>query len=141
MKIENWTFRMEGFAPLPCQAPCTMYSVLWENGKIPVLLTFSFAALLAFYSGGELRDGKWMGQHKGESYQILDDQPVLEFFKENAGVSAQELTTLAAARTDFWGEDLSGYPEFAAKAGSHLHMIREQGMEAAMKAVLAEGKV
>ena len=35
MKIENWTFRMEGFAPLPCQAPCTMYSVLWENGKIP----------------------------------------------------------------------------------------------------------
>ena len=31
--------------------------------------------------------------------------------------------------------------EFAAKAGSHLHMIREQGMEAAMKAVLAEGKV
>lgn len=111
-----------------------------ENGKIPALLTFSFAALLAFYSGGELRNGKWMGQHDGEWYEILDDQPVLEFFRENADVSAEELTTLAAARTDFWGEDLSGYPEFAAKAGSHLQMIREQGMEAAMKAVLAEGK-
>ena len=35
MKLENWTFRMEGFEPLPCHAPCTMYSVLYENGKIP----------------------------------------------------------------------------------------------------------
>ena len=68
-----------------------------------------------------------MGQHKGEWYQILDDQPVLEFFKENAGVSAQELTTLAAARTDFWGEDLSGYPEFAAKAGISQNTLARMG--------------
>ena len=82
-----------------------------------------------------------MGQHGGEWYEILDDQSVLAFFKENSGVSAQELTALAAARIDFWGEDLNRYPAFTEKAGSHLRMIREQGMEAAMKAVLAEGKV
>ncbi len=33
MKIQNWT--MEYDSPLPCQAPCTMYSVLLEHGKIP----------------------------------------------------------------------------------------------------------
>lgn len=35
MKIQNWTFYFEGYEPLPCQAPCTMYSVLLEHGKIP----------------------------------------------------------------------------------------------------------
>ncbi len=35
MQIKNWTFHYEGFEPLSCQAPCTMYSVLLEHNKIP----------------------------------------------------------------------------------------------------------
>ncbi len=35
MKIQNWVFHYPGFVPLPCTAPCTMYSVLLEYGKIP----------------------------------------------------------------------------------------------------------
>ncbi len=35
MNIQNWTFHYPGFEPLPCVAPCTMYSVLLEHGKIP----------------------------------------------------------------------------------------------------------
>ncbi len=35
MKIQNWMFAYPGFEPLPCQAPCTMYSVLYDHGKIP----------------------------------------------------------------------------------------------------------
>lgn len=35
MKIQNWTMEYDGFEPLSCQAPCTMYSVLLEHGKIP----------------------------------------------------------------------------------------------------------
>ena len=35
MNLSDWTFFMDGFEPLPCRAPCTMYSVLLENGKIP----------------------------------------------------------------------------------------------------------
>ncbi len=33
--IEAWTMRCEGQEPLPCQAPCTMYSVLYDAGRIP----------------------------------------------------------------------------------------------------------
>ncbi len=112
-----------------------------KNGEIPPLLTFSFAALLAFYSNGELKDGKWMGRHGDEWYEILDDQSVLDFFKENKEASTEKLTDLAAARVDFWGEDLRGYPEFTAKVNDHLRIIREQGMEAAMRSVLTEEKV
>lgn len=35
MKIQNWTFYFDGYEPLSCQAPCTMYSVLLDHGKIP----------------------------------------------------------------------------------------------------------
>lgn len=35
MNIQNWTLYYDGYEPLPCQAPCTMYSVLYDHGKIP----------------------------------------------------------------------------------------------------------
>ena len=35
MEIRNWTMYYDGFEPLACRAPCTMYSVLLEHGKIP----------------------------------------------------------------------------------------------------------
>lgn len=35
MKIQNWTLYYDGDEPLSCQAPCTMYSVLYDHGKIP----------------------------------------------------------------------------------------------------------
>ena len=31
MNLSDWTFFMDGFEPLPCRAPCTMYSVLLET--------------------------------------------------------------------------------------------------------------
>ena len=35
MNIQNWVMEFEGYEPLPCQAPCTMYSVLYDHHKIP----------------------------------------------------------------------------------------------------------
>ncbi len=35
MQIKNWKLRYEGFGELPCQAPCSMYSVLLDHKKIP----------------------------------------------------------------------------------------------------------
>ncbi len=35
MNIQNWHMLYEGCEPLACQAPCTLYSVLLEHGKIP----------------------------------------------------------------------------------------------------------
>ena len=35
MNIQNWTMYFDGFEPLKCHAPCTMYSVLLDHGKIP----------------------------------------------------------------------------------------------------------
>ena len=35
MLITDWFFSYPGYEPLPCQAPCTMFSVLYDHGKIP----------------------------------------------------------------------------------------------------------
>ena len=35
MNIQDWTLYYDNFGPLSCQAPCTMYSVLYDHGKIP----------------------------------------------------------------------------------------------------------
>ena len=35
MNIQDWTLYYDNFGPLSCQAPCTMYSVLYDHGKMP----------------------------------------------------------------------------------------------------------
>ena len=35
MTVKDWTLYYEGQEPMACQAPCTLYSVLYENGRIP----------------------------------------------------------------------------------------------------------
>lgn len=35
MNIQDWTLYYDNFGPLSCQAPCTMYSVLYDHGKSP----------------------------------------------------------------------------------------------------------
>jgi len=33
-QLSNWIFRLDGEAPIACTVPCSMYSILLENGKI-----------------------------------------------------------------------------------------------------------
>lgn len=84
---------------------------LKNNGKLPRLITFSFAALLAFYSSNDLRDdGLYAKRAGGDEYVIHDDRPVLEFFAENTGKA--DFVKLACKNQNFWGEDLSSYGNF-----------------------------
>lgn len=83
-----------------------------NNGRLPSLITFSFAALLAFYSSNNLKeDGLYAKRANGDEYVIHDDRAVLEFFAENVG--KEDFIEKACKNTDFWGEDLSVYDDFA----------------------------
>lgn len=95
------------------------------NGSLPRLLTFSFAALLAFYSSAEYSDGVLHAKRaNGDEYTVKDSPAVLAFFAENAGKAIPGFVSLAAARTDFWGEDLSVYPGFVETVSENLAAIR-----------------
>lgn len=99
-----------------------------RKGKLPEHLTFSLAALIAFYSGTELRDGALIGHRNGEEYLIKDDKAVLEFFAENSSLSPEELADKVLGNVSFWGIDLREYDGAAQKVSAYISDIRELGM-------------
>lgn len=104
-------------------------------GKLPRLLTFSFAALMQFYTGAFDAQGKYIGKRGEETYEILDDKQALEFCAAHCADIDRYVESLCAA-TEFWGEDLSLIPGFAQQVKEDLALIRSKGMKAALQTVV-----
>lgn len=105
----------------------------------PHYLTFSFAALMAFYTSDTLRDGVLIGNRNGEEYVIKDEQKVLAFFAKNSkSKSTREFVTDFASNADFWGEDLTKYNQFADLVCGYLDEIKMNGMTATVETLLKE---
>lgn len=107
-----------------------------KEGKLPEHLTFSLAALMAFYTGTEIRDKALIGHRDGQEYQVLDDAAVLTFFAENSSKEPAEYAHAVLANQDFWGQDLSALPGVEEKIASYLADIRELGMRKAMEKIV-----
>jgi len=105
----------------------------------PKLLTFSFAALMAFYTSDILRDGVLIGSRDREEYEIKDDQKVLEFFAANSkSKSTRDFVTALASNTGFWGEDLTKYNKFVDMVSGYLDDIKKNGMTATVEALIKD---
>lgn len=104
-----------------------------NEGKLPKCLTFSLAALMAFYTGSEIRDKALIGHRDGQEYQILDDKAVLEFFAANSGKDAAEFAKAVLSNVDFWGQDLTELAGVESAVAGYLASIRENGMRKAME--------
>lgn len=96
--------------------------------KLPVRLTFSLAALMAFYQGDEIKDNALIGKRKEEEYRIMDDTSVLEFFKDNCRKETSEFVVSFLSQTDFFGQDLNNIEGLADTLTTHLNNIKNQGM-------------
>jgi tagaturonate reductase len=104
-----------------------------KTGRLPKCLTFSFAALLAFYTCQKQADGAYAGKRPdGAGYPVQDDLPYLEFFATHSGKEAGEYALAAAKNASFWGRDLSLVPGFVDTVAGHLRVIRTQGARSAM---------
>ena len=107
-----------------------------KTGKLPAHLTFSIAALMAFYHGTEIRDKALIGHRDGQEYNIMDDKAVLEFYVAHKDASAADLVHAVCTNTAFWGEDLTQIPGFEAAVCNYLTQIRENGTYEVMKGLL-----
>lgn len=108
-----------------------------KEGKVPAHLTFSLAALMAFYTGTEIRDKALIGHRDGQEYNIMDDAAVLEFFAANSSKEPKEFVHAVLANTDFWGQDLSALAGVEETIVSYLADIREMGMRKTMEKVFS----
>ncbi len=105
-----------------------------ENSALPKALTFSFAALLAFYTSNLFEEGVLKAERlDGTKYIIKDGEAELKFFLENSLKPAEEYVKLTAENSDFWGEDLSLYTDFVPTVTKYLTEIRLDPKNAAKK--------
>ena len=105
-----------------------------NKGELPRLITFSLAALFAFYSSDDLREGTLYGKRAdGTSYEIHDDAHVLEFFAANSGKEADKFVKAALSNEAFWSEDLTAYEGMEATVAEWLTLIKTDTKEALKK--------
>ena len=108
--------------------------------RLPPILTFSLAALLAFYRGTDIHDGALMGRRTDGPYTVKDDAPVLEAFRDQwrAFERHRDVHALCRAilgRTDFWGEDLSSLADLVSGVSTGLSRILDVGVREAVSAL------
>ncbi|MCL2544785.1 MAG: tagaturonate reductase [Clostridia bacterium] len=109
-------------------------------GKLPAALTFSMAALLAFYRVQPM-EGGYFGRRGDRRYRVIDEEPALRFFAGRGGLDAAALARDALANADLWGEDLAAIPGFARAVAGALRAIEEDGARAAMRDVAMQEHV
>lgn len=111
----------------------SLLGYLQEKKAVPACISFSFAALLEFYSRGVLADGKFTAQRGADTYEIRDDQAVIDFFAARHDMDAQTLAADACRCEAFWGRDLSQIPGFVDTVSADLQAIRTEGAGAVME--------
>ena len=103
-----------------------------KEKKLPPHLTFSLAALMALYHGGQLKDSGLECLRDGQPYTLRDDAAVLSFFAENDRKPAAELTRMFLSNTDFFGQDLTKVPGLEAEVADALEDVLARGMRTVM---------
>lgn len=113
-------------------------------GRNVAPLAFALAALLAFYRGKRIEDGKLIGERNGVAYAIQDTPGALEAFREHwaepTGTSDEvaRFTRRALADKRIWGEDLTTLGDvFADAVARSLRGILESGAAREMARVSA----
>ena len=110
-----------------------------EKKALPVCLTMSLAAYIAFYSSDiqeRTEDGLICRRPKGNTYKVQDDAWVLDFYYEHREDSAEELVHAVLTNEKMWGEDLSQIEGLEKKVTENLLNIRENGAEKAYASCL-----
>ena len=101
-----------------------------NTGKLPKWLTYSYAALLAFYHTDKTGDGCLIGNRGTNTYEIHDDAEKLAFIKEHAGLSNAAYAHAIMTQQEWWGEDLTKIAGFEKAVVKHLDRIAEIGAKA-----------
>ena len=110
-----------------------------EKQALPVCLTMSLAAYIAFYSSDvqeRTADGLICRRPKGNTYKIQDDAWVLDFYWAHRNDTETQLVYAVLSNTQMWEQDLTAIPGLEAAVLADLVLIREKGAENAYASCL-----
>jgi tagaturonate reductase len=112
---------------------------LARTGTLPVCLTMSLAAYIAFYSNDVQRreaDCLVCRRAKGNEYKVQDDAAVLDFYFAHRKDAPADLVRAVLGNKDWWGEDLGAIAGLADAVTKDLELIRTKGAEQAFASCL-----
>ena len=108
-----------------------------RTGTLPRLLTFSFAAYLAFCRTARERGERCLvGRRGAETYEIRDEARALDFFYQHRDDDAGTLARAAVQESGLWEGRLEVLPGFAEAAARDLERIEAVGMYEALRECL-----
>ncbi len=108
-------------------------------GKLPQNTLFALAALIKFYEGTIIENGKLKGEVDGKPYDICDNIEVLEFFADINKRYADDAKSLVEAvlkNSSFWSKDLTEYNGLLDAVVGYYNSISENGARNAIKALI-----
>jgi tagaturonate reductase len=116
-----------------------------KTGRLPPVLVFSLAALIAFYQGGGLAGRELRGSRNGAPYPIQDDEEVLKRFAalyaETEGdetARAHKITRAVLGSAAWWGTDLLALPGLADGVSACLGAIWRSGIRRVIEGLVQE---
>ena len=110
-----------------------------KYGKLPVCLTMSLAAYIAFYSNDvqELTDaGLVCKRPAGNTYTVSDDRWALEFFYDHRNDSEEDLVKAVLSNEKMWDQDLNKIDGLTDAVIADLKKIHTEGAEKAYASCL-----
>lgn len=117
----------------------SMLEYIKINGKLPVCLTMSLAAYIAFYSNDIQRltdKGLVCRRPKGNEYTVSDDRWALEFYWEHRNDTADQLVHAVLSNNQMWENDLTTIAGLEETVVADLKKIRTDGAKAAFASCL-----
>jgi tagaturonate reductase len=114
-----------------------------KTGKVPAALSFSLAALIAFYQGTNPAGREMTGRRNGAAYSIQDDEDVLKCFAAlyretggDDGERARKITRAVLGSLDWWGEDLCAYAGLEDAVTAYLAAIWSSGIKSVIEGLV-----
>jgi tagaturonate reductase len=114
-----------------------------KTGEPPPALSFSLAALIAFYQGTNRGGRELTGSRNGRAYPIRDDEEVLKRFAALYGAAqgdgaekARRIARAVLSSADWWGEDLCAYPGLEDSVSACLAAVWGSGIESVIRGLV-----
>jgi len=111
-----------------------------KTHTVPHGMALGFAGYLHFMQGTPRPDGRVYGEKNGVRYLINDDKA--PYFADAwaalpPSADRARLVDPVCADETLWGTDLTGLPGFAGAVSAYLTQLRDEGVDAALRAALA----
>lgn len=115
---------LNSFSKFKTRVLPSIISYYEREGKLPMFLMTSLAALICFYKGKRF----------DENIELMDEPKVIKLMEslwselDNGKEDIKKLVTKVLGNAELWGQDLTEIPEFSELVSSQVHNICNKGM-------------